>query len=95
MIILTHQDFSRLTDRSFSGAIEGRSFTLVLDEVRTFDQVRLPDGAREAFSLLFRSGAALPQGTYPLVNEELGPQDIFLVPVARDEAGLVYEAVFN
>ena len=52
---------------------------------------------REPFSLLFRGPAEsmLPQRSYALSNERTGQIEIFLVPVARDAAGVTYEAVFN
>jgi hypothetical protein len=56
-----------------------------------------PGEPREPFSLLFRGPAEpmLPQKSYALSNEHTGPIEIFLVPVGRDAAGLLYEAVFN
>ena len=56
-----------------------------------------PGGLREPFALLFR-GALNPflsQRTYPLQNDGTAPIEIFLVPVARDADGILYEAVFN
>jgi hypothetical protein len=38
----------------------------------------------------------LAQATYALAHDELGPMDLFLVPVGMDVEGRVqYEAVFN
>ena len=52
---------------------------------------------REPFSLVFRGPAEpfLPQRTYVLRNERTEPVEVFLVPVGRDAAGFLYEAVFN
>jgi len=52
---------------------------------------------QESFSIVFRGpvGRMLPQGTYTLTHGRLGEQDIFIVPVARDEQAVSYEAVFN
>ncbi len=52
---------------------------------------------QETFSLQFlANGNAEPkQGLYSLTHDLLGELDIFLVPVARDENGLYFEAVFN
>jgi len=49
------------------------------------------------FSLLFAVSDArvVEQGTYRLRHEQGGEIDIFLVPVARGEAGLMFEAIFN
>ncbi|UZK69005.1 hypothetical protein OKW76_13380 [Sphingomonas sp. S1-29] len=52
---------------------------------------------RQPFALLFRSNhlPMLAQGLYRLANPTAGTLDIFLVPVGRDAAGTLYEAVFN
>jgi hypothetical protein len=54
-------------------------------------------GTGAPFSLLFSAsdGAATEQGTYRLRHPDLGDVDIFLVPVAQGETGLLFEAVFN
>lgn len=51
----------------------------------------------ECFSLLFRGPLQpqLPQRMYPVRHAELGDFDLFLVPVALEKEGLLYEAVFN
>jgi hypothetical protein len=53
-------------------------------------------GARAPFTLTFRGPAepVLPQSIYHLEHESVGAMDIFIVPVARDEAWTTYEAVF-
>ena len=54
-----------------------------------------------AFSLIFKAGPAAPaeQATYAVSAEGLGPEAIFLVPVARrpgdDRFPLEYQAIFN
>jgi hypothetical protein len=52
---------------------------------------------QEMFSLLFHGPADhfLPQMMHKLAHDPLGEVDLFLVPVGRDEAGFIYEAVFN
>jgi hypothetical protein len=49
------------------------------------------------FSLNFGAPltAPLSQGTFRLEHEKLGEQYLFLVPIARDNERLYYEAVFN
>lgn len=60
---------------------------------------RLPQQAttRQPFSLLFRGAGRTvwPQGIYHLSRSGLDQFDIFLVPVARDESGVQYEAIFS
>jgi hypothetical protein len=52
---------------------------------------------RAPFALVFRAtlASALPQRIYRVEHDELGPYDIFLVPVGRDGAGILYEAIFT
>jgi hypothetical protein len=54
-------------------------------------------GTRAPFSLLFLGPAdpILPQRIYRLEHESVGPVEIFIVPVGRDETGTTYEAVFG
>lgn len=56
-----------------------------------------PDGQeRLQFSLVFRGPVTpiLQQGTYRLSHAELGGLELFLVPLAPDAAGPLYEAAF-
>jgi hypothetical protein len=56
-----------------------------------------PGGARRTFSVVFRGprGLRLMQRTYRLRHDEMGTIEIFLVPIAPDAQGPLYEAVFN
>ena len=51
----------------------------------------------EPFTLYFKcqSPVLLPQKMYPFKNDGTGTLNIFIVPVARERDGVVYEAVFN
>lgn len=51
----------------------------------------------EAFSVFFLGPVDhfMPQGTQKLRHKQFGEIDIFLVPVAKTNAGFEYEAVFN
>jgi hypothetical protein len=52
---------------------------------------------REPFSLLFRNESAVlfPQRTYAMSHDGVGEFGIFLVPIARDRDGFIYQALFN
>lgn len=52
---------------------------------------------QEQFSLLFRApqDAPIQQGMYRLEHDRLESGELFLVPVARDDKGVFYQAVFN
>lgn len=55
-----------------------------------------PDGY-ESFSLTFVGPAesVYPQALYDVSHESAGQTSMFIVPVARGEAGTQYEAVYN
>jgi hypothetical protein len=92
--ILTRFDFNGCLDTVFRiGAASNDQIELTLAQV---SELRTSPG-QENFSILFRGpgNRQLPQGTYTLSHDLLGEQDIFIVPVARDEQGISYEAVFN
>ena len=54
-------------------------------------------GGRHPFSLTFRGPAEspLPQATYGLEHADLGAFDLFIVPIGRDDGGMIYEAVIT
>jgi len=77
---------------------EGRaSFVLVEARPLPPSGAAMPGLVREPFSLLFRNESAilLPQKVYAMTHGSLGQFGIFLVPVARDRDGFIYQAVFN
>ena len=52
--------------------------------------------ARPPFRLLFRGPAPmLPQGIHALAHPALGQLALFIVPIAGNEGGFTYEAIFN
>jgi hypothetical protein len=63
--------------------------------------IELKDGyvspGQEQFSLKFRGPGQfiLPQKTYHLDQDRIGPFDLFIVPIGRDKDESYYEAVFN
>ena len=74
-----------------------RPVELKLVEVKGYVSGANDQSGMERFSLYFNGPGDLhlPQRTYELEHEQLGSLDIFLVTVARDERGFLYEAVFN
>ena len=95
---LTEEVFTRQLNTKFRVRVETpRPIELELVEVKSWSSLAMEQGGMERFSLYFAgpTDILLPQASYPLEHDELGALDIFLVPVARDEAGVRYEAVFN
>lgn len=52
---------------------------------------------QKQFSLRFLGPMDAPilQGVYRVEHDQLGALDLFLVPIARDDKGVQYEAIFN
>lgn len=71
----------------------GRQVSLKVSAVNPIAASSRPGGG---FSLMFRGPreTPLPQATYRFTGTS-GVHDIFIVPVAADASGRLYEAVFN
>ncbi|WP_049622060.1 DUF6916 family protein [Frateuria defendens] len=93
------EHFAGHVNETFDVALDqdgGSVFTLV--EARPLPVQRaVPGMVRAPFSLLFRHESAIlfPQKIYQMKHAALGEFGIFLVPVARDRDGFIYQALFN
>ena len=98
---LTVDDFAPIIGDSFAlGGDGGDTFDLELTEASTMDPghpATDPEGRRTPFSLIFRGppDPVLPQRIYRVEHAEVGPLEIFIVPVGRDESGTRYQAIFT
>ena len=92
---LTEQEFSKHLKTNFRVNSEN-PFELQLTEVKGYAKENEQSGM-ERFSIFFLGpeNRFLPQGVYSLEHERMGALEIFLVPIARGEGSLHYEAVFN
>jgi hypothetical protein len=99
----------RVTATTFAPAV-GDTFVLAADDAGALElellESRLHDpdapaedasGARAPFTLTFRGPAepVLSQRIYHLEHPSLGELEIFMVPIAHDDAGTIYEAIFG
>ena len=93
---LTEKEFSKHVNTKFRIPIEP-PLELELTEVKGYLSQPNEQTGMERFSAFFHgpSDRLLPQGSYPLEHELMGAFELFLVPIARDEMGFRYEAVFN
>lgn len=68
---------------------------VVLFEVRLHEAHGGP--RKQPYSVYFRGPhqPILPQAIYRVEHEQIGPMEIFLVPIGPDAQGMRYEAVFN
>jgi hypothetical protein len=92
---LTYDTFAGREGQIFEADVPGgpsRSFTL-RSVVR---QERVADRQPESFALTFHAGGELlPQATYVFRHEAIGEEPIFVVPIAEEPGGFLYEAVFT
>lgn len=96
MDLLTLEHFAGCVNETFAADLNDMSVEFVLVEARPL-QAQRPDAARAPFSLLFRNTAPIlfPQQIYAMRHPKVGEVGIFLVPVAQERAGFLYQAVFN
>jgi len=96
MELLTLEHFSGCVNQSFTTRLDDVNLEFVLVEARPIGAAA-PHPMRKPFSLLFRNTAAVvfPQKTYPMHHPQVGEVGVFLVPIAYEKAGFLYQAVFN
>ncbi|GLQ45164.1 hypothetical protein GCM10007862_02150 [Dyella lipolytica] len=97
MQFLTLEQFATRLNENFSVDVDqGRTpFTLV--EAKPLPVHEFHGMMRAPFSLLFHNASPVlfPQRIYQMGNPGIGEFGIFLVPVARNQDGFLYQAVFN
>ncbi|HXL09080.1 MAG TPA: hypothetical protein VN966_02565 [Candidatus Bathyarchaeia archaeon] len=94
---LTEKEFSQLVGTKFHVNVDQREIELELTEVKGYTSPAIEQGGMERFSIFF-AGAGdpfLPQKVYRLKHQHMGEFELLLVPIAGDEKGYRYEAVFN
>lgn len=96
MELLTLEHFSGCVNEPFTTRLDDVNLDFVLVEARAIGAGN-PHPVRQPFSLLFRNTAAVvfPQKIYPMQHPRVGEVGIFLVPIAYEKAGFLYQAVFN
>ena len=96
MDLLTLEHFSGCVNETFHASLNEGEIDFVLVEARSIPP---PPGnhVRAPFSLLFRNTSSFlfPQQTYRMHHGRVGDVGIFLVPVAREREGFLYQAIFN
>ena len=90
----TKDQFAAQVNTTFRQTVgEAGAYDLTLTSCKE----KISNPVQLCFSLVFRAPVEAPpeQGLYPLEHATLGNFELFLVPFAKDESGLYYEAVFN
>jgi len=91
---LNHSTFVDKANSKFRLHInETQTMELVLNEVGELHTTRW----QEYFSIVFLApdSPILPQRIYKMEHDQIGIFELFLTPIAKDEDGVRYEAVFN
>lgn len=96
MDLLTLEHFAGALNDTFSAALQDMAVDFVLVEATPLPGHRA-DAARAPFSLLFLNAAPIvfPQQTFQMRHPRLGEVGIFMVPIAQNRDGFVYQAIFN
>jgi hypothetical protein len=96
MELLTLEHFAGCVNETFTAALNDMDVEFVLVEARPLES-RAQNAMRAPFSLLFRNTSPIlfPQQIYAMRHARVGEVGIFLVPVAQERAGFLYQAVFN
>ncbi|ABC22252.1 DUF6916 family protein [Rhodospirillum rubrum] len=91
--------FEPLVNQVFRVRWPKTSEDLVLESVKIGPQDGYPGSARQPFSLIFNGttpGLLLHQHIHPLDHDDLGRQEVFLVPIGQNADGTFrYQASFN
>ena len=100
MADLTEEEFSRHVNTKFRVNVNAPSpIDLELVEVQSYPYKDKPGEHQqmERFSVRFYGPGDiyLPQAIYNLTHDSMGDLQLFLVPLAHNERGFLYEAVFN
>ncbi|MDR6840698.1 DUF6916 family protein [Pseudoxanthomonas sacheonensis] len=97
MELLTLQHFAPYVNETFAATMNDSEVPFVLVEARALQASPPPGTTRPPFSLLFRNGSSFlfPQQLYLMRHDGIGEVGIFLVPIAREREGFLYQAIFN
>ena len=97
MQFLQLNHFAACLNETFMVELDQVQAPFVLVDARPKAHRPVAGMVREPFTLLFRHESAIifPQRTYQMRNERMGEFGIFLVPIARDRDGFIYQAIFS
>ena len=95
--ILTLEHFASRLHETFTVDLGHGKSPFVLIEAKPLAVPALRGMLRAPFSLLFHhvSPVLFPQRIYQMESPGIGDFGVFLVPVARNQDGFLYQAVFN
>src|SRR3977135_618140 len=95
---LTEEEFSKHVNTKFGVRLDAeKSVELELDEVKGYMSQHHEQSGMERFSVYFNgpTDPFLTQKLYTFTHDQMGEFEIFLVPMAKNNAGFRYESAFN
>ena len=95
---LTEEEFSKHVNTKFRVRLDAEvGADLELTEVKGYMSKHPEQTGMERFSVYFNGPAEpfLPQLLYTFEHDRMGEFEMFLVPIAKNDAGFRYESVFN
>jgi len=97
MQFLQLQDFAGRLNQTFVADVDQGRTPFVLVEANPLPTHSFQGTVRAPFSLVFHNASPIlfPQRVYQMRNPDMGEFGIFLVPIARNQDGFLYQAVFN
>ena len=95
---LTEKEFSQHVNTKFRANLDAdNGVDLELVEVKGYMSRHNEQTGMERFSVYFQGPGEpyLPQKSYTVQHDQMGEFEIFIVPIAKTDAGFRYESVFN
>ena len=92
--LLTHETFSRNIKTKFQVQVDETNYVDL--ELAQASELKISPH-QEEFSIVFVGPVEifLGQGVRSFKHDQMGQFELFIVPIAQDEKGFHYEAVFN
>lgn len=92
--LLTHETFAQNINTKFQAQLDENNY-VELDLAQVSDVKVFP--GQEQFAIVFVGPVEsfLNQGLRIFRHKQIGQFELFIVPIAQDEKGFHYEAVFN
>ena len=94
---LTLEDFQPRLNQTFQLHAGEQAVPVTLIETASIERSRGPKGARAPFHVLYQGPEEfpVPQGSYRFTAEGDFDCEFFIVPVAKEPAGYIYQAIFS
>ena len=97
-VSLTEKEFSQHVNTKFRVNLDAEyGVDLELFDVKGYMSKHNEQTGMERFSVYFQGPGEpyIPQKSYTVQHDQMGEFELFIVPIAKTDAGFRYESVFN